>query len=168
MIEIDITKPIIFLDIDGVLATDSEYETKKTHPLLKCYPFNKKCVKVFNAIIEEINPVIILSSDWKYHFTKDEMNEIFLWNGINTIVTDFVPKGTNFTYSKHYLEECRAAEILDYVGKHKITNYVAVDDLHMGRWLNGNFVYCARPNEGIKQSGVKEKIINVLKQNIEL
>ena len=48
----------------------------------------------------------------------------------------------------------------------EVTHWVAVDDLDMGiqdgRGLT-NFVHCKRPhNEGIKQSGIKDKIINFL------
>lgn len=155
-------RPTMFLDLDGVMATENEYGCKKTHPLLKCYPFNKTCVKVLNNILEETNAVIVLSSDWKYHYTLDQLNEIFVWNGIITPLSE-----TTAELYKHFgatkLEECRAMEILEYVEKHNIITYVAVDDLHMGQWLNGNFVHCSRPREGIKQSGVSEKIINVLK-----
>jgi len=52
---------------------------------------------------------------------------------------------------------------------------VAVDDLNMGKtglyysmefeheWGLDNFVYTPNGNEGIKQIGIKEKIINYLK-----
>jgi hypothetical protein len=157
-------KPVIFLDIDGVMATENEYGRKNTHPLLKCYPFNKGCVKVLNSILEEVDADIVLSSDWKLHYTFDQMNEIFAWNNVTqgiVAVTESYYQ-TKFKDSR-YIEECRANEILDYIEKYKVTTYVAVDDLHMGIWLNGNFVYCGRSREGIKQNGIKEKIIKILK-----
>ena len=41
-----------------------------------------------------------------------------------------------------------------------ITHWVAVDDLKM--FDLENFVHCPRSMEGIKQSGVKEKILKIL------
>jgi hypothetical protein len=59
------------------------------------------------------------------------------------------------------------------LGKHpEITHWVAVDDLNMSekfgdvsggyQWGLNNFVWTPKPKEGIKQCGVKEKIINFL------
>ena len=42
-----------------------------------------------------------------------------------------------------------------------VTKWVAVDDLNMTPHLD-NFVHTIKQNEGIKQSGVKEKIISYL------
>ena len=74
----------------------------------------------------------------------------------------------------------RSIEILDWLEKHpEVTNWVAVDDLNMSiDYLSKhfthkdpdnnekpgltNFVHTPRSNEGIKQSGVKEKILKFL------
>jgi hypothetical protein len=61
----------------------------------------------------------------------------------------------------------RHIEILHWLKEHpEITHWVAVDDLDMSKkdgWGLENFVHCKRPyNEGIKQSGIKEKIIKFL------
>ena len=156
-------QPHIFLDIDGVLATSHQYGSKKLHPKYNCYPFDKKCVIVFNEIIEKIKPEIILSSDWKFHYNIEQMNEIFNWNGIDIKITDTTPNlwGTRF-FSLSELENCRASEILLYATDYELTNYVAIDDLNLSKWIPNNFVHTPRANEGIKQSGVKEKIINKL------
>lgn len=156
----------IFLDIDGVLATTNQYyvNPKKWHPKFKCYRFDTKCVKVFNSILNEIdNHIIILSSDWKLHNTVDEMNEILKWNNVNTIISDFTPTfwGSKFNHNDE-LEECRAYEILEYVKTHNIENYIVIDDLNLNEWINDeHYVQTPSPNEGIKQSGIKEKIIKI-------
>jgi hypothetical protein len=155
----------IFLDIDGVLATTAQYYTnkKKWHPMYACYRFDEKCVKIFNTIIEKTNPIIILSSDWKTHYTIDQMNEIFVWNGVNAKVSAVTPSswGVMFT-SLQQLEECRSHEINKFVNENGITNFVAVDDLDLKPWIPENFVRCTKANEGIKQSGVKDKILKIL------
>lgn len=157
-------KPTLFLDFDDVMATTRQYYAKKRHPVFNVvYPFDPKCVKVLNSIIEIINPVIICSSDWKLHFTLDQLNQIFEWNLINETITNVTPSlwGDKFT-SLSQLDECRAAEIKLFADTNNITNFVAIDDLNLFHWLPDNFVWCSHSTEGIKQSGVKEKIIKIL------
>lgn len=50
-------RPYVFLDIDGVLATTAQFYSKKRHEEWDCYRFDPKCVKIFNQIIEKINPI---------------------------------------------------------------------------------------------------------------
>lgn len=158
----------IFLDIDGVLATSNQYNTnrKKWHETYNCYRFDEKCVKVFNSILDNINDyVIILSSDWGKQYSLEAMNEIFKWNAVNAVVTDITSNlwGVKFK-SVAQLEDCRADEILKYVHEHQIENWLAIDDLDLSPWIDENhFVRTPRANEGIKQSGIRDKILNIYK-----
>jgi len=156
----------IFLDIDDVLATSHQYyiNPKKWDDEYHRYRFDKKCVKVFNEIIEKTNPIIILSSDWKNKYSIEMLNRIFEINEINTIVTDVTLNlwGNKFT-SLAQLEDCRADEILLYVHEHNIENWLVIDDLDLSPWIDKqHFVRTPRANEGIKQSGIKNKILNIL------
>lgn len=160
------SKPHIFLDIDGVLAMNFEIyysNPKKWNKKMNQYSFNKKAVKVLNAICEATDPIIILSSDWIDHYTIEQLNEFFEWNGLTHKITDTTPTlwGVRFT-NLQQLEECRSAEILLYVHEREIKNYVAIDDLDLKPWIPNNFVHTPRSNEGIKQSGVKDKILSIL------
>jgi hypothetical protein len=161
-------KPTLFLDIDDVLTTSKQY-FGKYHPKYNGHPFDPKCVKVLNEIIEKINPIIIISSDWKYHFTIEQLNEVFKLNGVNALITDITPslwggKEAKFT-SLSQLDECRAEEILKYVKEHELIKWVAIDDLNLKPWIQDNFVRCTHSTEGIKQSGVKTKILKILNDN---
>jgi len=160
-------KPVIFLDIDGVLATDNEQlylSTKKYDQQLNVYGFDKKCVKIFNEICDRTHPIIILSSDWQHHWSIKQINDFFERQGITHKITDVTGTayGDKFT-NLSQLEECRAYDIVQYAKKHNIKKYVAIDDLDLNPWLEGYFVYTPRSFEGIKQSGVKDKIIKLLK-----
>ena len=165
-------KSFIFLDIDGVLSLDfDEYEysnkSKWFEKMPERCPLNKKAVKKFNEILAlVINPVIVLSSDWKDHYNIDLMNEFFEWQGIICPITDYTKTlwGIDF-FRVQQLEDCRAAEILDFVGRYDIQRWVAIDDLDLSPWIPNNFVHTPRGNEGIKQSGVKDKILNILNSN---
>lgn len=173
-------KNYLLLDFDGVLSTSREYYLSKKHYNIKydCYPFNDGCVKILNELIEIINPIIIVSSDWRIHYTIDELNEIFEWNKINSIITDCTENLWNetervrysikhiedrLTHKMDYIQMCRASEILTYVEKHKIGKYIAIDDMNLSPWIPNNFIQTPKIREGIKQLGIKEKIIKHFK-----
>jgi len=155
----------LFLDIDSVLVTTKQH-FGRYHKNYDGHPFDSKCVKVLNQIIEKVNPIIIISSDWKHFFNVLELNKIFVENGVNGVITDVTPSlwgGKEDRFNNlQQLEECRAAEILQYVKEHEITNWVAVDDLNLFPWIPINFVWCTHSTEGLKQSNVKEKIFKNL------
>ena len=160
------TKFYIFLDIDGVLATTHQYYTnrKKWHDMYDCYRFDEKCVKIFNEILSKTDATIVLSSDWKLRYNIEIMNEIFKWNSVNAVVFDITDNlwGVKFK-AVSQLQDCRADEILKYVHEHQIENWLAIDDLDLSPWIDENhFVKTPRANEGIKQSGIKDKIIKIL------
>jgi len=168
-------KVFLFLDLDGVLATSTQFYSnkKKWHPAYDCYRFDEKCVEVFNEILNElrknaIEVVIILSSDWKLQYTLDEMNDIFKWNGVNAKISGKTPSSWGVEFkSLQQLEQCRAYEIMKYVETHNVHNYVAVDDLELTPWMpEDRFVRTPRVNEGIKQTGIKDKIITILNNQI--
>lgn len=152
---------IIFLDIDGVIATTSCYGVARKNKW-NSYKFDEKCVTVLNFILQETGAEIILSSDWRTHYTLQEMREIFAHN--------FVMKGPiGFTLSDNLykidLEGGRTQEIKMWLKHNAWKNdikWVAIDDLDMSEGLGDNFVLCKNEHEGIKRKGVKEKIIEIL------
>jgi len=84
-------RKIIFLDIDGVLATHLQFMMNRTkfrkkypeaNTLRIPYPFDEGCVKIFNEIIEETGADIVLTSDWKLHWDLDEIDKIFKYNQV--------------------------------------------------------------------------------------
>lgn len=145
--------------------------------------FNKKAIAVLNEILEETDAEIVVSSDWKRWATVEEMGEYYESQGIKKKPIDFtknlgqcdVPQ--NFIWSPKWdLEQSRSLEILQYLRDHpEVTEWVAVDDLNMGipqdheswgememDWGLTNFVLTPKSREGIKQNGVKEKIVKFL------
>jgi len=158
-------RPFIFLDIDGVLATSHQFYTNsKRWPEYGSYRFDDKCVKVFNEILGKTDPIIILSSDWKTQYSIDAMNNIFGVNKIEGKISDITSNlwGVKFT-STAQLEDCRADEILKYVHEHDIKHWIAIDDLNLSPWISEeHFIHTPRANEGIKQSGIKNKILKLL------
>jgi hypothetical protein len=141
--------------------------------------FDEDAVKVLNEILEETGAEIVVSSDWKLHATLDELGEYYELHGVNKKPIALTPNiqnctvhGNLFIWSPRWdLEQTRTIEIKQYLHDHpEVTHWVSVDDLNMGKigepwkdeWAIDNFVLTPKSNEGIKQSGVKEKILNFL------
>ncbi len=146
--------------------------------------FNKKAIVILNEILEETNAEIVVSSDWKRWASVEEMGEYYESQGIKKKPIGFTKKlmdcdvPQNFAWSRQWeLEQERSLEILQYLRDNpQITHWVAVDDLNMGipqthetwgememDWGLTNFVHTPRVREGIKQSNIKDKILNFLK-----
>ncbi len=145
--------------------------------------FNKKAIVILNEILEETNAEIVVSSDWKRWASVEEMGEYYESQGIKKKPIGFTKKvmdcevPENFVWSPRFeLEQERSLEILQYLKDNpQITHWVAVDDLNMGipqthetwgememDWGLTNFVHTPRVREGIKQSNIKDKILNFL------
>ena len=144
--------------------------------------FDEKAVRILNQILEETGAEIVVSSDWKRWANVEEMGEYYESKGIIrkpiALTPDLGectwenPERESWVWSPRWdLEISRVVEIRQYLYDHpEITHWVAVDDLDMGKtdesWKNwglDNFVLTPRSNEGIKQSGIKEKILKYLK-----
>jgi len=147
--------------------------------------FDKKCVNILNKIIEETECEIVVTSDWRLEATLEEIGIYYENQGI-------IKKPIDFTHSMSYEEyeqsrvnntfknynykydEVRANEIRKYLSEHlEITHWVAIDDLDMRYysydytgeiiipWGLKNFIM-TRFNEGLKQTGLKDKILKYL------
>jgi hypothetical protein len=151
--------------------------------------FDRKAVKVLNEILETTDAEIVVSSDWRLHANLEELGEYYSSQGIikKPIGITEVFHYTNWLEEKRIPEDFswnrtdgreqeRHFEIKEWLKNHpEVTHWVAVDDLHMGihvtassygpydrDWGLENFVWTPRMWEGIKQSGVKEKILSYL------
>lgn len=149
--------------------------------------FDTKAIKVLNDILEKTGAEIVVSSDWRFHANLQELGDYYESQGIikRPIATtnrteDINPELWKVLRFRADLELERSIEILDWLQKHpEVTNWVAVDDLDMSiDFLSKhfthkdpdndekpgltNFVHTPRSNEGIKQSGVKEKLLKFL------
>jgi hypothetical protein len=148
--------------------------------------FDNKAVKVLNEILEQTGAEIVVSSDWRLHANLEELGDYYLSQGIikrpiavTDIFKDIFPKEWNAFRYRAELELERSMEIGHWLENHpEVTHWVAVDDLDMSpEFLSkffsseeddsknpglSNFVLTPRSREGIKQSGVKEKILKFL------
>jgi len=166
-----------------------EYNKEFPHtPINKCPVnvrfdnFNKKAIKVLNEILEKTEAEIVVSSDWRRHATLEELGEYYTSEGIikkpigvTPYVEDVDPKYFRRFSNYAQLEQERVIEIKYWLSLHpEVTNWVAVDDLNLGIYDiysgdifndNGltNFVHTPLETEGIKQTGIKNKILKYFK-----
>ncbi len=124
---------IIFLDIDGVLATSQCFGQGKDNKW-GSYRFDPKCVATLNFILQETGAEMVLSSDWKTHYTFQEIREIFCHNNVIKGPIGFTPHSDY--YQDGFLEGGRGHEIKEWLKLHAMKdirrvdfNWVAVDDL---------------------------------------
>jgi len=194
---------VIFLDHDGVICLANNWGSRhkkqkkwggmklsmkgRDIPLEYRFDnFDKKAVKTLNEILETTGSEIIVSSDWRFHATLEELGEYYESQGIikkpiavTGMFKDLFPREWSGLRFRAELELERYMEIEHWIENHpEITNWVAVDDLDMSvEFLSDrfsskdgsdakpgltNFVHTPRSNEGIKQLSVKEKILSLL------
>ena len=131
-----------------------------------------------NEFLDLTGAEVVVSSDWKRLANVEEMGEYYESQGILKKPIAFTPNlsecnnyDDTFPWFRQWdLEQTRSLEIKQYLLNHpEVTHWVAVDDLNMGKdepwkdvWGLENFVLTPRGREGIKQPGIKDKILNYL------
>lgn len=156
---------ILFLDHDGVICLSSEWGSrhKNKEGLDSVFDrFNIKAINVLNEIITETDCEIVISSDWRFHASLSQMRELYQIRGI---LKQPIGYTGHVKSSSSDLELARATEIRNWLDTHdpkSVMKWAVVDDMDMSLWLTDNFVRTPRSSEGIKQCGIKEKIIKIL------
>jgi len=144
-------KLTLFIDIDGVLISSKDLTSDN---------FDIEAVDTLNQIIEELDPHIVLSSDWRICRTLRALNNIFNFNGIKGEISDITPDlwGKHFFTAKE-IDTCRASEILLYINEHNIEKFVVFDDLDLSG-LIPNFIHIDHKTGLTKEH--KEKMLELI------
>ena len=162
--------------IDHSISEHAFADERKRNVLVRFDNFDAKAIKILNKVLEETGAELVVSSDWKLYATVEELGEYYESQGIikkpidRTLNLDeFDPDSAGLYQWKGWKERMRILEIEKYLADHpEITHWVAIDDLNMSPEANQghgleNFVLTPRSNEGIKQSGIKDKLLKFLK-----
>jgi hypothetical protein len=167
---------VLFLDHDGVVCLSNNWGSRlkkqkkwggrKMSMTLREVPveyrfdnFDKKAVKVLNEVLVETGAEVVVSSDWKLHGSLEDLGQFYDLMGIVKKPIDLTP----IVNQSGTLELLRSLEIQKWLENNKnVTSWVSVDDLDMTLFLGDNFVLTPKENEGIKQTGIKDKLIKIL------
>ena len=182
---------ILFLDNDGVICLSSQwgsrgkkrkkflddsvrYNSELDMPVeVRFDDFDKGAIEVLNRILEQTGAEIVVSSDWRLYGTLEELGDYYLSQGLIKRPIGFTPIIDEFDDSISQLlrwrgstAKARSLEIKRWLEDNKVEKWVAVDDLDMSNeYLQpglDNFVLTPKSSEGIKQTGVYEKILKFL------
>jgi len=117
-------RPMIFLDVDGVLNCELFYEECKNNQS-EWDVFCFKRIKMLNQLCEEINAEVVISASMRKNHTLEEIRDIFYHNGATFEIISKTPitgyaRGTeikewlyhNITKEKH---DCTYSSFEKYV-----------------------------------------------------
>jgi hypothetical protein len=138
-------RKIIFIDVDGPLAWGTWKDGKVTintgvEDFQIPYPWVKEDCEALQKICDETNAELVVSSDWKKHFTFNQLKRIFWHYGITARLVDITTHQDLWNkMSRPGLEHERALEVAKWAKDNKISNWIAIDDLnlyHSFKWLS--------------------------------
>jgi len=138
------TRRVIFLDIDGVLAPISRWD--------RYGDLDRECVRVLNEIVACVDADIVVSSTWRHGKTITELQAMLVAAGFTGRVLDTTPTDLDGA--------SRAEEIAAWLAEHAVAGYVIIDDhANMGE-LHGHLVL-THPAHGLQPVDVP-RVIAVL------
>ena len=139
-------RKIIFVDIDGPLAwgtwNNGRVKLKSgSQDFTIPYPWVQEDCDALNTILEETNAKMVLSSDWKKHFSFFQIRRIFEFYQINhyNLIDTTTHQDLWNKMSRPSAEWERAAEITKWVKDNKVSNWISIDDMRLDKqykWMS--------------------------------
>lgn len=126
-------KKIIFLDIDGVVATEKCWRTSTVklqtfHYAEFGYSWDEDCVRRLNEILEVTNAEIVFSSAWRigYNHERGNIKSLFDYNKVNKVPIDVTP--SHMKKMSGWAD--RGEEIREWLANNedKWDNFIILDD----------------------------------------
>lgn len=153
-------KRLIFLDIDGVLATEKCWrESVSQHPEF-AYAWDKECVGRLNEILESTGAEIVFSSAWRlgYNHELGNIKALFDHNEVNKYPIDVTPSIVK-RMSEGWGD--RSEEIQDWLERNrgKWDTFIILDDDFIYGF--GDRLIPCEPATGITEE-IKNKAIGLL------
>ena len=135
------TRRVIFLDIDGVLAPIRRWD--------RYGDLDPACIQVLNEIVASGGADVVVSSTWRHGKTIDELQEMLEAQGFAGRVLDKTPSDLPGAG--------RGEEIAAWLADHAVGGYVIIDDhANMGE-LHGRLVQ-THPAHGLQPADVPRAI----------
>ncbi len=106
------TRRVVFLDIDGVLAPIRRWD--------RYGDIEPACIEVLNEIVASARADVVVSSTWRHGKTVVELQAMLEAEGFTGRVVDKTPTGAHGAR--------RGEEIAAWLAEHVVGGYVIIDD----------------------------------------
>jgi hypothetical protein len=107
-----VTRRVIFLDIDGVVAPIRQWD--------RYGDLDPECIKVLNDIVAQGAADVVVSSTWRHSMTVTQLQEALAAQGFVGTVIDITPSLVPGVI--------RGEEIAAWLAAHDVAGYVILDD----------------------------------------
>jgi hypothetical protein len=131
---------IIFIDVDGPLAwgtwDDGSVKLSAGSQLFNIpHSWVEEDCQALRKILDESNAKMVLSSDWRMHFSFIQMKRVFEHFGIpgHLLIDITTHQDLWMKMSRPTLEWERAAQIRKWVKDNGVKNWIAIDDLGLAK-----------------------------------
>lgn len=136
MSDINPDKPIVFLDIDGVLNSANFFSQDNIYPRdNRRSQLDPQAIKYLNEIADWN---FVLSSTWRKFYERDEMNKLLNDMGFKGTIIDYTP-------DLNWKGSLRGNEIRVWMNENGLrdsTKYIIFDDdSDMLLWQKDNFIH---------------------------
>jgi hypothetical protein len=107
-----VTRRVVFLDIDGVLAPIRRWD--------RYGDLDPACIRVLNEIVARGGAEVVVSSTWRHGKTVGELQAMLDAAGFTGRILDTTPTGASGAD--------RGEEIATWLAEHAVAGYVIIDD----------------------------------------
>jgi hypothetical protein len=142
------TRRVIFLDIDGVVAPIRQWDRYGV--------LDPACIQVLNEIAAQGGADVVVSSTWRYGKTVAELQEILEAAGFTGRVLDKTPTGAPGAD--------RGDEIAAWLAEHAVGGYVIVDD-HVGMGELRTHLVLTQPAHGLQPADAPRAIATLMRSD---
>jgi predicted TIM-barrel fold metal-dependent hydrolase len=143
-----VTRRVIFLDIDGVLAPIRQWD--------RYGDLEPACIEVLNEIVA-VGADVVVSSTWRYGKTVAELQAMLDAGGFIGRVIDKTPIGTSGAD--------RGDEISAWLAKHAVGGYVIIDD-HVNVGALRSHLVLTQPAHGLQPADAPRAIAMLMQPTL--
>ena len=140
------TRRVIFLDIDGVLAPIRRWD--------RYGDLDPACVQVLNEIIASSGADVVVASTWRYSKTVAELQDMLDAHGFTGCVLDTTP--TNIPGAR------RGDEIAAWLDEHAVVGCVIIDD-HADMGELHAYLVQTHPAHGLRPADVPRALAMLMR-----
>ena len=140
------TRRVIFLDIDGVLAPIRTWE--------RYGDLDPDCVQVLNEIVAGSGAHVVVASTWRHGKTIAQLQEMLDEEGFAGRVLDKTPAGIHGA--------SRGEEIAAWLAENAVAAYVIIDD-HADMGDLGHYLVQTHPAHGLRPADIPRAIAMLMR-----